>query len=62
MKEASNKKTQRVKVTQINPGGQQEEEHGVVHHVQVEHYPRKVLGVWVIVSGPVGHKLVILIP
>ena len=23
------------------PGGQQEEEHGVVNHVQVEHYQRK---------------------
>ena len=39
---------------QKNPGGQQEEEHGVVHHVQEEHYHRKVLRVWVIVSGPVG--------
>ena len=26
-----------------NPGGQQEEEHGVVHHVEVEHYHSKVL-------------------
>ena len=35
-------------------GGQQDEEHGVVHHVQVEHYDRKVLRVFLIVSGPVG--------
>ena len=51
LKNASNKKTQRVRVTQNdplyllstkNPGGQQEEEHGVDHHVQGEHYKRKV--------------------
>ena len=36
------------------PGGQQEGEHGVVHHVQEEHYQRMVLRVLVIVSGPVG--------
>ena len=28
---------------QIQVGGQQEEEHGVVQHVQVEHYHRQVL-------------------
>ena len=26
----------------LSIGGQQEEEYGVVHHVQVEHYHRKV--------------------
>ena len=45
-------KTQRVRVTlndplywlnTKNPGGQQEGEHGVVHHVQGEQYQRKVL-------------------
>ena len=46
MNEASNKKTQRVKVTQYDPlyllstGGQQEGEHGRVKHVQGEHYQR----------------------
>ena len=36
------------------PGGQQDEEHGVVHHVQIEHYDREVLRVFLVVSGPVG--------
>ena len=36
-------------------GGQQEEEHGVVDHVQGEHYQRNVLRVWVKVIGPVGN-------
>ena len=47
MKEASNQKTQRLKVTEnhpstitINPDGQQKEKHGVVHHVQVKHYQK----------------------
>ena len=40
---------------QKNLGGQQEKEHGVVHHVQGEHYHSKVLRVRVIVSGPVGN-------
>ena len=43
MKEASNKQTQRVKVTQNYPLYQQEGEHEVVHHVQGEHYQKKVL-------------------
>ena len=42
-------------MTAPNPGGQQEEECVVVQHFKVEHYDRKVLGVWVIVSGPVGN-------
>ena len=54
MKEASDEKTQRVEVTskdalyllsKKNLGGQQEGEHGVVHHARGEHYQRKVLGV-----------------
>ena len=36
-------------------GGQQEGEHGVVHHVQGEHYQRKVVRVFVIVNGPIGN-------
>ena len=36
------------------PGGQQDEEHGVVQVVQVEHYDREVLRVFLVVSGPVG--------
>ena len=65
MKEASNKITQRVRATQNDPlhlistkkpGGQQEEEHGLVQHVQLEHYHRKVLRVRVIVNGPVGNS------
>ena len=51
MKEASNKQTQRVKVTQYDPlyllstktGGQQEEEHRRVQHVQGKHYQRNIL-------------------
>ena len=59
MKEASNKKTQRVKSTQydllylLSTGGQQEGEEGFVKHVQGEHYQRNVLRVFVIASGPV---------
>ena len=34
---------------------QQEDEDELVHHVQGEHYQRKVLRVWVIVTGPVGN-------
>ena len=34
-----------------NLGGPQEGGHGVVHHVQADHYQR----VWVIVGGPVGN-------
>ena len=40
---------------QENSGGQQEKEHGVVHHVQWERYQRKDLRVWVKVIGPVGN-------
>ena len=33
------------KVSQVIPGGKQEGEHEVVHHVQGEYYQIKVLGV-----------------
>ena len=36
-------------------GGQHEEEHREVHHVQGEHYQRKVLRVSVKVIGPFGN-------
>ena len=38
-----------------NIGGQQEEEQGVVHYVQGEHYQLNDLRIWVIVSGLVGY-------
>ena len=52
MMEMFNKKKQRVNVTQYDPptcsaqktGGQQEERHGVVHHVQEEHQQTKCKG------------------
>ena len=37
MKEESHNKTQRVRKVQKISGGQREEAHGVVHHVQGEH-------------------------
>ena len=52
MKEGSHDQTQRVKLTQNGPlylssqnnsDGQQEEGHGVVHHVQGEHHQTSIL-------------------
>ena len=52
MKEGSHNKTQRVKLSQSGPptcpaiknsGGQREEGHGIVHHVQCEHHQSYLL-------------------